>query len=133
MIKLSATVMRMLSAGALIAFAAAAAAQQDYPNKPVRIVNGYAPGGTTSLVARLIGQKLTESWGQQFVVDNRPGGGTLIGSELVAKSPPDGYTLMLVDSVHVLAPLLLKAPYDPIKDFVPVATCLLYTSPSPRD
>ena len=122
MIKLSATVMRMLSAGALIAFAAAAAAQQDYPNKPVRIVNGYAPGGTTSLVARLIGQKLTESWGQQFVVDNRPGGGTLIGSELVAKSPPDGYTLMLVDSVHVLAPLLLKAPYDPIKDFVPVAT-----------
>src|SRR5690242_3412090 len=58
-----------------------ALAQTDYPNRPVRLVSGYAPGGTTSLVGRLIGQKLTESWGQQFILDNRPGGGTLIGSE----------------------------------------------------
>ena len=122
MIRFSAAVARMLTVGALIAFAASAAAQQDYPNRPVRLVSGYAAGGTTSLVGRLIGQKLTESWGQQFVLDNRPGGGTLIGTEIVAKSQPDGYTLMLVDSVHVLAPLLLKAPYDPIKDFTPVAT-----------
>jgi tripartite-type tricarboxylate transporter receptor subunit TctC len=69
-----------------------------------------------------VGQKLTESWGQQVLVDNRPGGGTIIGTEALAKSPPDGYTLMVVDSVHVLAPLLLKASYDPIKDFAPVAT-----------
>jgi tripartite-type tricarboxylate transporter receptor subunit TctC len=103
-------------------FPATASAQQDYPNRPVRLVSGYAPGGTTSLVGRLIGQKLSESWGQQFILDNRPGGGTLIGAEIVARSLPDGYTLMLVDSVHVLAPLLLKAPYDPIKDFAPVAT-----------
>ncbi len=123
-----------LGACAVIAYAALAAAQQNpstssgqaatqnYPNRPVRLVSGYAAGGTTSLVGRMIGQKLTESWGQQFILDNRPGGGTLIGGEIVAKAPPDGYTLMLVDSVHVLAPLLLKAPYDPIRDFTPIAT-----------
>jgi tripartite-type tricarboxylate transporter receptor subunit TctC len=98
------------------------ASAQTYPSRPVRLVSGYAPGGTTSIVGRLIGQKLTESWGQQFILDNRPGGGTLIAAEIVAKSPPDGYTLMLVDGAHVLAPLLLKAPYDPSKDFAPVAT-----------
>jgi tripartite-type tricarboxylate transporter receptor subunit TctC len=111
-------------AAALIAFSAPAgsAGTQDYPTKPVRIVSGYAPGGTTSLVGRLIGQKLSESFGEQFILDNRPGGGTLIGGEIVAKSAPDGYTLMLVDSVHVLAPVILKAPFDPIKDFTAVAT-----------
>jgi tripartite-type tricarboxylate transporter receptor subunit TctC len=116
--------MRLSAAVAGIWFIAAAvsAAQNDYPSRPVRLVSGYAPGGTTSLVGRLIGQKLTESWGQQVVLDNRPGGGTLIGADIVAKSPPDGYTLMLADSVHVLAPLLLKAPYDPIRDFTPIAT-----------
>lgn len=102
--------------------AAPSAAQQEYPNRPVRLVSGYAAGGTTSLVGRLIGQKLTESWGHQFVLDNRPGGGTLIGGEIVARAPPDGYTLMLVDSVHVLAPVLLKASFDPIRDFAAVAT-----------
>jgi len=122
MIRTFAVVTRSLCSAALIAFATCASAQQDYPNKPVRIVSGYAAGGTTSLVARLIGQKLGDGWGQQFIIDNRPGGGTIIGTEIVAKSPPDGYTLMLVDSVHVLAPLFIKAPYDPIKDFAPVAT-----------
>ena len=114
--------MRVGIVGALLAFTATAAAQSDYPSKPVRLVSGYAPGGTTSLVGRLIGQKLSESLGHQFILDNRPGGGTLIGGEIVAKSPPDGYTLMLVDSVHVLAPVLLKAPFDPIKDFTAIAT-----------
>src|SRR5689334_6201778 len=75
------------------------AAGNEYPSRPLRLVSGYAPGGTTSLVGRLIGQKLAESWGQQIVLDNRPGGGTLIGADIVAKSPPDGYTLMLADSV----------------------------------
>ena len=98
------------------------AAQTDYPTRPIRLVSGYAPGGTTSLVGRLVGQKLAESWGQQVILDNRPGGGTLIGADIVAKSLPDGYTLMLADSVHVLAPLLIKAPYDPIRDFTPIAT-----------
>ena len=104
------------------ALCAPALAQHDYPSKPVRLVSGYAPGGTTSLVGRLIGQKLSDSLGQQFILDNRPGGGTLIGGEIVARSAPDGYTLMLVDSVHVLAPVILKAPYDPIKDFTAIAT-----------
>ena len=117
-----AAAVRRFCAVALIAYVAGAIAQQDYPNKPVRIVSGYAAGGTTSLVARLIGQKLSDGWGQQFIIDNRPGGGTVIGTEIVAKSPPDGYTLMLVDSVHVLAPLFIKVSYDPIKDFSPVAT-----------
>ena len=120
-VRFSAAVAAILIAGFLVA-SAVSAAQGDYPNRPVRLVSGYAPGGTTSLVGRLIGQKLTESWGHQIVLDNRPGGGTLIGADIVAKSPPDGYTLMLADSVHVLAPLLLKAPYDPIRDFTPIAT-----------
>jgi tripartite-type tricarboxylate transporter receptor subunit TctC len=121
---------RVLAFCGFAAFAAVAAAQQNsstssaqaYPSRPVRLVSGYAAGGTTSLVGRLIGQKLTDSWGQQFILDNRPGAGTLIGGEIVAKAPPDGYTLMLVDSVHVLAPVLLKAPFDPIRDFTPIAT-----------
>ena len=122
MTKLPADWMRALTFAALVAFAACANAQQDYPNRPIRVITGYAAGGTTTIVARLIGQKLTESWGQQVLVDNRPGGGTIIGTEALLKSPADGYTLMVVDSVHVLAPLLLKASYDPIKDFAPVAT-----------
>jgi len=107
---------------AFIVFARSAWSQAEYPSRPVRLVSGYAAGGTTSLVGRMIGQRLAEQWGHQWVLDNRPGGGTLIGGEIVAKAPPDGYTLMLVDSVHVLAPLLLKAPYDPIKDFTAIGT-----------
>jgi tripartite-type tricarboxylate transporter receptor subunit TctC len=114
--------MRLLTLSAIVALVApAGAAQPDYPNRPVRLISGYAPGGTTSLVGRLIGTKLAESWGQQFILDNRPGGGTMIAAEIVTKAAPDGYTLMLADSVHVLAPLLLKPPFDPIKDFTAVA------------
>ncbi|HEY0337048.1 MAG TPA: tripartite tricarboxylate transporter substrate binding protein [Burkholderiales bacterium] len=119
--KLCTAIARMFTS-TLIALTTSAAAQADYPNRPVRLVSGYAPGGTTSIVGRLIGQRLTDSWGQQFILDNRPGGGTLIGAAIVAKAPPDGYTLMLVDSAHVLAPLLLNASYDPIKDFTTIAT-----------
>jgi len=113
---------RAVALVALVVSTQSAWAQADYPNRPVRLVSGYAAGGTTSLVGRMIGQRLAEQWGHQWVLDNRPGGGTLIGGEIVAKAVPDGYTLMLVDSVHVLAPLLLKAPYDPIKDFTPIGT-----------
>ena len=109
---------RCLCAGLL---SATAFAQQDYPSRPIRLVSGYAAGGTTSLIGRLIGQKLSETWGQQWVLDNRPGGGTLIAGEIVARSVPDGYTLMLADSVHVLAPLVLNAPFDPIRDFTAIA------------
>jgi len=115
-------VARALLAALLACATGVGFAQSDYPTRPVRLVSGYAPGGTTSLVGRMIGTKLAESWGHQFILDNRPGAGTLIAGEIVAKAAPDGYTLMLIDSVHVLAPLLLKAPFDPIKDFTAIGT-----------
>ena len=118
----SSLTVRILATGALMAFAAIAAAQQAYPNKPIRFIVPYPPGGSTSIVARVIGQKLTDSWGQQVLVDNRGGGNTIIGSEALVKSPPDGYTILLVSSTHVINPSLLTTPYDAIKDFAPVAT-----------
>src|SRR4051812_325954 len=80
----------------LSAFAAAAPAQQDYPTKPIRYISPYAPGGSTSFLARMIGQQLTEAWGQQVVVDNRSGANTIIGTQLAVNSRPDGYTLVSV-------------------------------------
>ncbi len=107
----------------LMAIAGSAAAQQEYPNKPVRIIVPFAPGGNTSMLARLVGQKLAESWGQQVIVDNRPGGNTIIGTEALLKAPPDGYTMLLVTSSHAINPLLMpNLPYDAMKDFAPVAT-----------
>ncbi len=106
----------------LITFPAAALAQANYPNKPIRMIVTFPPGGSTTIIARLIGQKLTDSWGQQVVVDNRGGGNTIIGSEAVVKAAPDGYTLLHVTSTHTINPSLLKTPYDAIKDFAPVAT-----------
>ena len=96
--------------------------QQAYPGKAIRLVTPYPPGGGTTVVARVLGQKLTESWGQQVLVDNRGGGNTIIGTEVVAKSPPDGYTLILVVSTYVIVPSLIPTPYDVIKDFAPIAT-----------
>ena len=96
--------------------------QQSYPGKAIRLVTPYPPGGGTTVVARVLGQKLTESWGQQVLVDNRGGGNTIIGTEVVAKSPPDGYTLILVVSTYVIVPSLIPTPYDVIKDFAPIAT-----------
>ncbi len=116
-------VVRLLMAGMLMGLAASVAAQQDYPGKPIRFITPFAPGGSTSIVTRLIGQKLTESWGQQVIVDNRPGGNTIIGTEVLAKSPPDGYAIILVLNSHIINPLLIaNLPYDTIKDFAPVAT-----------
>jgi len=117
------TAVRMVMTGAaLSALTGVAFAQQSYPSKPIRFVSPFAPGGSTTAVARLIGQKLTESWGQQLIVDNRPGGNGFIGGEVLAKAPPDGYTLMLMSPTHIITPLRLRAPYDPIKDFTAVAT-----------
>ncbi len=115
-------VMRMLTVCILMAIAGSSAAQQDYPNKPIRFITPYVPGGTTTILARLIGQKLTESWGQQVLVENRPGGNTAIGTEAVAKSAADGYTILLAASTHTLLPQLQSVPYDPFKDFAAVAT-----------
>jgi tripartite-type tricarboxylate transporter receptor subunit TctC len=97
-----------------------ALAQAPYPTKPIRWIVPFPPGGSTTIIARLLGQKLTESWGQQVVVDNRGGGNTIIGSEALVRAAPDGYTILQVTSSHVINPSLLATPYDAVKDFAPV-------------
>ena len=119
-------VVRIVTVGVLMAIVAPVAAQQPYPNKPIRIITPYAPGGSTSVMARLVGQKLTEDWGQQVLVDNRPGGNGFIGGEALVRSAPDGYTLMLITSTYIMTPLLIAPPYDAINDVVPVATLSSY-------
>jgi tripartite-type tricarboxylate transporter receptor subunit TctC len=105
-----------------------AMAQGAFPSKPVRLVVPYTAGGASDALARYIGVKLGEIWGQQVVVENRPGGGTAIGALAVAHAPPDGYTLLLVNNTHVINQLLMpNLPYDAFKDFTPVTT--LATSP----
>ena len=99
-----------------------ARAQESYPSKTMRFIVPYSPGGATTVVARLLAQKLTESWGQQVIVDNRPGGNTIIGSEALVRSAPDGHTFMYVTSTHTINPSLLKTPYDALTDFAPVTT-----------
>ncbi|HYF20563.1 MAG TPA: tripartite tricarboxylate transporter substrate binding protein [Ramlibacter sp.] len=110
------------AAPALLAPALASAQAGPWPNRPIRIVVPFPPGGSVDPLARTVGQKLGEALGQQVVVDNRPGGNTVIGTDFVAKAPADGYTLLLTASSHVTQPQLLQAPFDPIKDFTPVAT-----------
>ncbi len=96
---------------------------QAYPSKPIRLVVPYPPGGPLDIMARAIGQKLTEAWGQPVVVDNRAGAGGNIGADLVAKSPADGYTLLMgAVATHAINPTLYgKLAYDPVRDFAPVA------------
>ena len=108
---------------ALHALAATSAyAQAPYPAKPIRLVHGFTPGGISDVLARSIGAKLTESLGQQVVVEPRPGAGTTIASELIAKSPADGYALFLQDiTTHAInASLYRRLPYDSVKDFAPI-------------
>ena len=120
--KISKDLTRVAIAGVLALGTGAGIAQTAFPSKPIRIISPYPPGGTTDLMARLVGPKLTESWGQQIIVENRAGGNTVIGSEAMVKSPPDGYTLLSILSSHVIVPNLVPTPYDPVKDFAAVAT-----------
>ena len=94
------------------------AAEPAYPNKSIRIINTVAPGGGSDITTRAVGQKLTEAWGQQVIVDNRPGGGGIVGMEIAAHANPDGYTLLLgtIGPVAVNPSLYSKLPYDPVKD-----------------
>jgi len=123
-------------AALLVALAPAiASAQSDYPNRPVKLVVGFAPGGSTDIVARIVAQKLGERLGQTVVVENKAGAGGTIGADMTAKAPPDGYTLTLgTTSTHAIAAgAYSKLPYDPVKDFsqislVAITPYLLVTS-----
>jgi tripartite-type tricarboxylate transporter receptor subunit TctC len=111
---------------ALVAVAATASlgqpvSAQNYPNRPIRFVVPFSPGGAADVPGRILTQKLTESLGHQVVVDNRPGAGSTIGADQVAKAPPDGYTLLTISNTHfVSAALYKKLPYDSVVDFAPV-------------
>jgi tripartite-type tricarboxylate transporter receptor subunit TctC len=107
--------------GIAAALACADAGAQAFPARPVRLVVPFTPGGSTDIIARLVGQKLTELWGQQFVVDNRPGAGGALGAETVANAAPDGYTIMLTNpGPGLLAVLLRKKPSYRLADFAPI-------------
>ena len=108
-----------LAAGILFASIAAYA---DYPNRPIRIIVTFPPGGPTDIIARVVGQKLAEAWGQPVVIDNRSGAGGNIGTDLAAKSAPDGYTLLLSNfGPMAISPFVYaKLPYDPVKDLTPI-------------
>ena len=109
-------------AGLLCLDGAGSARAQDYPSKPVRFVVPFAPGGTTDVLARLVGEKLSASLGQQFVIDNKPGAGGNIGTAQVAKAEPDGYTILMgtVGTHAINASIYPSLPYDPVGDFAPV-------------
>ena len=123
--RLKSPVMRAL--GVLCALAivlpssASLAAEDSYPRKPVRLIIPFAPGGSTDIIGRLIAAKLSERLGKQVVPDNRSGGGGTIGMEMVAKTQPDGYTLLFTSSAIAINPLLYKVPYDPVKSFIAIA------------
>jgi tripartite-type tricarboxylate transporter receptor subunit TctC len=101
---------------------AQAAAQGKWPDRPVRLITPYAPGGSSTIVSRIVAAYLTELWGQQVIVDNRPGGNTIIGTQLGARANPDGYTLLFQNTTFALNHLLIRRlPYDSLKDFTPLA------------
>jgi tripartite-type tricarboxylate transporter receptor subunit TctC len=99
----------------------AASTAKDYPNRPIRLIDPYAPGGGSGVVARLVGAKLADAWGKQIVVDNRPGAAAAIGTEIATKSAPDGYTLLMGTSGSIaISPNVNKVPYDPVKDLIAI-------------
>ena len=112
---------RVALLGCILGGTASAALAQAYPNKPIKLIVPFAPGGFTDVVARILGQKLSVSLGQPFVIENKAGAGSTIGTDFVAKAAPDGYTLVMVSTTHVISPAIYpKLPYDPIKSFTPV-------------
>ena len=111
----------MAGLGFVTAMLAHGAWAQTFPAKPIRIVVPFPAGGTSDILSRAIGQKLTEEWKQQVIVDNRPGASANIGAEIVVKSPPDGYTLLCASTIHTINPSLYsKLAYDPVRDFSPI-------------
>ena len=106
---------------AMCTTAIAAESAASYPTKPIRIIVPFAAGGGTDLIARLTAQKLTDAWGQQVIVDNRPGAGGLIGTEMGVRAAPDGYTLTLMGNSYTVNPAFYKLTYDPVNDITPIA------------
>ena len=109
----------LAAAGVLLALAAPAFGQADYPNRPVRLIIPFPPGGSNDVAGRMIGTSLSEKLGKQVIVDNRAGAGGVVGTEIASKAPADGYTLLVISLAHAVNPWLYKLPYDPIKDFAP--------------
>lgn len=132
----AAALARLAACGSCLLWTFAAAAQS-YPTKPIKILVAYPPGGANDLFARLVGEKLTEAWGQPVVIENKPGANAIIGTELAAKSAPDGYTLLMgaTGSHTVNAVLYNRLAYDPVKGFEPItliasAPMVLFVHPS---
>src|SRR5215470_5466456 len=119
----------LVAAGVGITVAPGPLWAQSYPTRPVRIIAPFAPGGPSDIIARIIAQKLSEKWKQSVYVENLPAGGGNVGTAMAAKSPPDGYSLVVVSSSFVINPsLYVKLAYDPIKDFAPIT--LVAVSPN---
>jgi tripartite-type tricarboxylate transporter receptor subunit TctC len=117
----------MKAAALFLGLLAGAVAAQDYPSKPVRLLIGFPPGGNVDVVGRIVAQKMSEGFGQQVLPENRTGAGSLIANEHVAKSPADGYTLLVVSGAFVTqAATMKKLPYDPIRDFSWISTVVTY-------
>jgi len=111
-----------LLAGCTLLLNSALAAAQGYPNRPIRLIVPYPPGAGTDFVGRAVGQKLSEALGQPVLIENRGGAAGVVGTDAVAKSAPDGYTIGLITGSFAMVPSLQKLPYDPIKDFTPLTT-----------
>ena len=127
MVAKAALVISRLAALAVLMMTGAVAYAQTYPTKPIRIVNPFSPGGSLDLVSRALARTMTAELGQSVFVDNRPGAGSNIGVELVAKAPADGYTLLAMQTSLVINPSLMKqVPYDPVKDFEPISKISSY-------
>src|ERR1700752_1926742 len=113
---------RILSIGVAMIALATPARAQEYPAKPIHLIVGFAAGGGNDIIARIFGQKLSESFGQPVIVENKPGGGAIVATEYVAKSAPDGYTLLMSASGLSINPAVYaKLPYDAVNDFVAVS------------
>ncbi|RPI47450.1 MAG: tripartite tricarboxylate transporter substrate binding protein [Betaproteobacteria bacterium] len=117
---------RLLGSAVMVGMATCSIAQEDYPNRPIRYIVPYSPGGSTTWTSRLVGEHLTSVWGKQVIIDNRAGGGTVIGTEVGVRSKPDGYTLIYIGSALCSNVTLMKTPYDAEKDIAPIAIVSQY-------
>lgn len=116
-----------LATSTMVVTSTSVLAQQDYPNRPIRYIVPYSPGGSTTWTSRLVGDRLVEVWGQQVLIDNRPGANTVLGTAAGVKSKPDGYTLIYIGSALCSNVTLVKdLPYDAVKDIAPIATVSSY-------